>query len=105
MMKRLEIKIHDSTFQYLCSLYQTVHEPYGELDFFRWQNVRNPEFNVIFHHFKVSFHTQIDFFWLQNKNDSWYNSAGTADVQRPAGQEYFVGSETSLRLYYDFTAI
>ena len=27
-------------------LYQTTHEPYGLLDFFRWENVCNPEFNV-----------------------------------------------------------
>jgi len=87
-------------------LYQTVHEPYGELDFFRWQNVRNPEFNVIFSPTaKFRFTPQVDFFWLQSKNDSWYNSAGTVVRTKLTGvRNPYVGTETSLRFYYDFTA-
>jgi len=87
-------------------LYQSVHEPYGEMDFFRWENMRNPEFNIIFSPTdKFRFTPQIDFFWLQSKNDSWYNSAGTAlRTQISGDRSYYVGSEASLRFYYDFTA-
>jgi hypothetical protein len=86
-------------------LYQTVHEPYGELDFFRWENMRNPEFNIIFSPTeKFHFTPQIDFFWLQSKNDSWYNSSGTAIRTKTTGhRSYYVGSEASIRFYYDFT--
>ena len=70
----------------------------------RWENMRNPEFNIIFSpNEKFRFTPQIDFFWLQSKNDSWYNSAGTA--VRPINNKAhnYVGSESSLRFYYDFT--
>ncbi|MDE1919989.1 MAG: alginate export family protein [Candidatus Omnitrophica bacterium] len=86
-------------------LYQTVHEPYGEMDFFRWENMRNPELNVVFSPTKkLRFKPQIDFFWLQSKNDSWYDSSGTALRTMTSGhRSYYVGSETSLRFFYDFT--
>lgn len=85
-------------------LYQSVHEPYGEIDFFRWENMRNPEFNIIFSPTeKFSFTPQIDFYWLQSKNDSWYNSSGTALRTKTSGdRRYYVGSEVSIRFYYDF---
>jgi hypothetical protein len=93
---------HNNTF---VPLYQTVHEPYGELDFFRWENMRNPEFNIIFSPTeKFRFTPQIDFFWLQSKNDSWYNSSGTVIRTVTKGdRSYYVGSEVSIRFYYDFT--
>jgi len=86
-------------------LYQTVHEPYGEMDFFRWENVRNPEFNMVFSPTeKFRFKPQVDFFWLQSKNDSWYNSSGTAIRTATSGKRsYYVGSEASIRFFYDFT--
>ncbi|MDE2221496.1 MAG: alginate export family protein [Candidatus Omnitrophica bacterium] len=86
-------------------LYQTVHAPYGEMDFFRWENMRNPELNVQFSPIKkFRFTPQVDFFWLQSKNDSWYNSSGTAVRTKTSGKRsYYVGSEASLRFYYDFT--
>jgi len=86
-------------------LYQSVHEPYGEIDFFRWENMRNPEFNIIFSPTeKFRFTPQIDFYWLQSKNDSWYNASGTALRTKTSGdRSYYVGSEASIRFYYDCT--
>ena len=86
-------------------LYQSTHEPYGLLDFFRWQNVRNPEISATFSPTeKLKFTPQADFFWLNSKFDSWYNSSGTAVRSKTSGDRgYFVGSEFSLRIYYDFT--
>ena len=96
---------NDSVSNTFVPLYQTTHEPYGLLDFFRWQNVRNPEFNVIFFPTeKFRFIPQVDFFWLESKSDSWYNSSGTAVRTKTSGEgNYYVGSEASLRVYYDFT--
>ena len=84
-------------------LYQTTHEPYGLLDFFRWENMRNPEISTTFSPTdKFRFTPQADFFWLQSKFDSWYNSSGTAVRSETSGNRgYFVGIELSLRVYYD----
>lgn len=94
---------NDSTNNTFNPLYQTTHEPYGQLDLFRWQNVRNPEIGMTFAPTeKFRFTPQADFFWLQSKSDSWYNSSGTVVRTKLAGdRDCFVGSELSLRLYYD----
>lgn len=94
---------NDSTNNTFNPLYQTTHEPYGQLDFFRWQNMRNPEVSMTFAPTeKFRFTPQADFFWLKSKFDSWYNSTGTAVRSKTTGDRgYFVGSELSLRLYYD----
>lgn len=85
-------------------IYQSTHEPYGLLDFFRWQNVHNPEISTTFSPTeKFKFTPQADFFWLNSKFDSWYNSSGTALRSKISGERgYYVGSELSLRVYYDF---
>lgn len=86
-------------------LYQNIHGPYGLMDFFRWENIRNPELSVTFFPTdKFSFRPQMDFFWLESKNDAWYNASGAIVRTRPAGGKCssYVGSEASLRFYYDF---
>ena len=46
----------------------------------------------------------MNFFWLQSRFDSWYNSSGTALRSQTSGERGgFVGDELSLRVYYDFT--
>lgn len=94
---------NDSVTNTFNPIYQSTHEAYGQLDFFRWQNVRNPEISATFSPAeKFKFTPQADFFWLQSKFDSWYNSSGTAVRSKTSGDRgYFVGSEVSLRLYYD----
>ncbi len=86
-------------------LYQSTHTPYGQMDFFRWQNIRNPEVGVQFSATKkLKITPQADFFWLESKSDSWYNSSGTAVRTKTSGdRNYFVGSELSLRANYDWT--
>ena len=95
---------NDSVSNTFIPLYQSTHAPYGLLDFFRWQNMRNPEINVTFSPTeKFRFTPQIDFYWLQSKFDSWYNSSGTAVRSKTSGErQYYVGSELSLRASYDF---
>jgi len=86
-------------------LYQSTHEPYGIIDLFRWENLRNPEVSTCFSPTeKFKFTPQADFFWLQNKNSPWYSSSGTAFRSKTSGKRNsFVGTELSLRGYYALT--
>jgi len=98
-------KSADSVNNTFIPLYQSTHDPYGLMDFFRWENMHNPEFSVILSPTdKFRFRPQVDFFWLDSKNDSWYNSSGTVLRTRPARGKCssYVGSEASVRFYYDF---
>ena len=86
-------------------LYQSTHEPYGIMDFFRWENMRNPELSMTFYPTeKFRFSPQVDLFWLDSVNDAWYNSSGTVVRKKTTGdRSFYVGSEASLRFYYDFS--
>ena len=94
---------NDSSNNSFPPIYQSTHEPYGLLDFFRWQNVRNPELSTTFSpNDKFKFTPQADLLWLQSKFDFWSNSSGTAMRSKTSGdRRYFVGTELSLRTYYD----
>jgi hypothetical protein len=98
-------KSNDNRNNTFIPLYQNTHDPYGLMDFFRWENMRNPEMSVTFSPTeKFSFRPQVDFFWLDSTNDSWYNSLGTVIRSKPATDKcsFYVGSEASMRFYYDF---
>ncbi|MFZ2385404.1 MAG: alginate export family protein [Candidatus Omnitrophota bacterium] len=98
-------KANDNRNNTFIPFYQSTHDPYGLMDFFRWENMRNPELSVTFSPTgKFSFRPQVDFFWLDSKNDAWYNSSGTVLRTRPARGKCssYVGSEASVRFYYDF---
>ena len=86
-------------------LYQTTHDPYGLMDFFRWENMHNPEVSVTFFPMeKLRLIPQVDFFWLDSKYDFWYNSSGQALRTNLTGvKSSYVGCETSLRVGYDFS--
>lgn len=95
---------NDSINNTFIPLYQSTHEPYGQLDFFRWQNIRNAEASLtISPTEKLKFTPQIDLFWLQSKFDNWYNSSGGNMRTKTSGDRgYYIGSELSLRMYYEF---
>jgi hypothetical protein len=85
-------------------LYQSTHEPYGLMDFFRWENMREAALNVSLSPAKkLKFTPQTNFFWLMSTNDSWYDSTGTAFRTKTTGRRsHYVGQEISLRAAYDF---
>ena len=86
-------------------LYQSTHDPYGLMDFFRWQNMRNLELGTtLYLTEKLKLIPQVDFFWLMTTNDSWYDSGGTAVRSMPTKGliKHYVGEEISLRASYDF---
>lgn len=98
-------KLSGETNNTFVPLYQTTHDPYGIMDFFRWQNMHNPEVSVTFFPTeKLRLIPQVDFFWLDSKYDSWYNSSGTVLRANTTGvKSSYVGCETSLRAGYDVT--
>ncbi len=84
-------------------LYQSTHDPYGLMDFFRWQNMRELALNTTLTLTKkLKITPQVNFLWLASKYDSWYNSSGTALRTKTTGdRNYHVGDEVSLRIYYE----
>lgn len=84
-------------------LYQSTHEPYGIMDFFRWQNLREAALNVSLSPYKKwKVIPGINFFWLDSKWDSWYNSSGSRVRTDASGQaNTFVGEEASVVVKYD----
>lgn len=94
---------NDSVNNTFVPLYQSTHAPYGLMDLFRWQNMRNPEVSLAFSPTgKLKVTPQADFFWLQSKFDNWYNSSGGNVRAKTSGERgYYVGSEVSLRAAYE----
>ena len=90
---------NDSVNNTFVPLYQSTHAPYGLMDLFRWQNMRNPEVSLTFSPMeKLKVTPQADLFWLQSKFDNWYNSSGGNVRTKTSGERgYYVGSEVSLR--------
>jgi len=84
-------------------LYQSTHDPYGLMDFFRWQNMREVALKLDASPMaKWKFTPQVNFFWLENKNDSWYSSSGSVIRSKTSGErDSYVGTEASLRAYYE----
>lgn len=94
----------DSTSNTFVPLYQSTHDPYGLLDMVRWQNIRNLETAVtVSPTDKIKLTPQANFIWLDSKKDAWYNSSG-GTVRSNAGgaPASYIGTELSLRGFYNF---
>jgi hypothetical protein len=94
---------NDSVNNTFVPLYQTTHEPYGIMDFFRWENMREISLNVnLSVTNKLKLIPQMNFFWLMSTNDSWYDSTGSALRTDNSGlRSHYVGQEVSLRASYE----
>ena len=77
-------------------LFQSTHEPYGIIDFFRWQNVKEIACSLDFTPLKDRIKGSLQYhrFYLDETEDAWYNSAGkkirkgtSADVSNYVGDE------------------
>ncbi|MDD5561738.1 MAG: alginate export family protein [Candidatus Omnitrophica bacterium] len=84
-------------------LYQTTHDPYGLMDFFRWENMREISLNVnLCVTNKLKLTPQVNFFWLMSTNDSWYDSTGAVLRTDSSGlRSHYAGQEVSLRASYE----
>ncbi|MFH1853890.1 MAG: alginate export family protein [Candidatus Omnitrophota bacterium] len=94
---------NDSKTNTFISYYQTTHDPYGLMDFFRWQNMREIAISLNLHPNKKTRTTSsINCFWLDEKRDSWYKSSGSKFRTAANGDvSGFAGAEASSVLAYD----
>jgi hypothetical protein len=94
---------NDSTNNTFIPLYQSTHEPYGLMDFFRWENMREIALSVnLSVTNKLKLIPQVNFFWLMSTNDSWYSSTGAVLRTASSGlRSHYVGQEASLRASYE----
>lgn len=94
---------NDSTNNTFIPLYQNTHEPYGLMDFFRWENMREVALSLnLSLTNKLKLIPQVNFFWLMSTNDSWYSSTGAVLRTDNTGlRSHYVGQEISLRSIYD----
>jgi len=93
----------DSANNTFIPLYQTTHDPYGLMDFFRWQNMREVAtiLNLSVTN-KLKVIPQVNFFWLMSTNDAWYDSTGAVLRNVSKGRRsHYVGQEVSLRSIYE----
>lgn len=96
-------KIGDGRNNTFIPLYQSTHDPYGIMDFFRWENMREAALEVSLNPFeKYQLIMRTNFFWLASNKDSWYNSSGTKLRTDTTGDvSSYVGQELSLVMKYD----
>ncbi len=93
---------HDTKTNTFISLYQSTHEPYGIMDFFRWQNMQEVALSINFNpQKKLSLTSSINCFWLDEKRDSWYRADGSRlRTSVNPDVDDFIGKEISLVLKY-----
>ncbi len=86
------------------SYYQTTHAPYGLMDFFRWQNMREIALSVnLTPSPDICVTPSINCFWLDEKRDSWYKSSGSKiRTSNTSEVDDFVGAEFSCIVTYKF---
>jgi len=93
----------DSVNNTFIPLYQVTHDPYGIMDFFRWENMKEAALEVSaspFKDWKLTGGTS--YFWLARVRDSWYDSAGKKLRTSAAGTAgAYVGQEAWLTAKYD----
>lgn len=96
-------KVSDNKTNTFIPLYQSTHEPYGIMDFFRWQNMHEAAIDITLSpHKKLKVIPAMNFFWLYSNKDSWYNSSGTKLRTNTSGNAaYYVGQEVSVRVQYN----
>ncbi len=85
-------------------LFQSTHDPYGLIDFFRWQNVKECAFFMDFVPIKNRLNGSLQYhrYYLDDTSDSWYNSSGNKIRTSAVGQHVsdYVGDEVDLRMNY-----
>ena len=96
---------NDSKSNTFIPLFQSTHGPYGIIDFFRWENMKEGAVSVCLSpNVKFQITPELHFYWLDSIHDSWYNSSGTKLRTGTKGNESsYVGSEASIWARYDLS--
>lgn len=96
----------DSVNNVFIPLYQSTHDPYGVMDLFRWQNMKEGALEVSAKPVKaLKLTAGLNYFWLAQAKDSWYDSSGKKLRTRAAGTAgTYVGREASLLAKWEMCA-
>ena len=96
-------KAADSVNNTFVPLFQAPHDPYGLMDFFRWQNMKEAALELSVKPAKaLKLTAGTSYFWLAQNRDSWYDSSGKKLRTNAAGTAgAYVGREASLVAKYD----
>lgn len=97
--------LHDGRAGTFNPLYQTTHDPYGILDLFRWQNMREIALGVDLAPTKTTkLNLQAHRYNLDSTRDAWYDSGGKA-LRRASGgtASDLVGDEASIVWKWKFS--
>ena len=92
-------KASDSANNTFVPLYQAPHDPYGQMDLFRWQNMKEAALELSVKPVKaLKLTAGTNYFWLAKVRDSWYDSAGKKlrTLATTASAGAYVGQEVSL---------
>jgi len=95
----------DGTSKTFDPLYQSTHDPYGLIDFFRWQNMEEFALFLDFTPIKDRMKGSLQYhrYNLPETNDAWYGSGGSKiryDKNKSKYASDYVGSEVDLVLKY-----
>lgn len=94
----------DGRYQTFKPLYGTTHSPFGQIDFFRWQNIHTMSGVVqVTPWSTVDVMVEYDAFWLASIHDKWVNSSGETigkTVAVGSDKSSFAGHELELRVSY-----
>lgn len=84
-------------------LFQTCHDPYGTIDFFRWQNLQHMGL-ILDATFSPTVKTSLQYhrYYLADSDDAWYNASGRVLRRDRSGKaDDYVGDEVDFVLKYD----
>jgi hypothetical protein len=94
----------DGRYQTFKPLFGSTHSPYGQIDFFRWQNIHTLGGSVQATPWStLDIMVEYDAFWLASIHDKWVNSSGEAIGKTVAvGQDKssFAGHEIDVKASY-----
>lgn len=97
-------KASDSVNNTFVPLFQAPHDPYGVMDLFRWQNMKEIALELSAKPVKaLKLTAGTNYFWLAQNRDSWYDASGKKLRTNAAGTAgAYVGREASFVAKYDF---
>lgn len=94
----------DGTYQTFSPLFGTSHAPFGQIDFFRWQNIHTVRGAASVKPVgKVDVLVEYNAFWLPSIHDKWVNSAGeqvAAAIPTTQSKSSFAGHEFDVKVSY-----
>lgn len=94
---------NDGTSKTFDPLFQTTHDPYGLIDFFRWQNMEEFALCLDFTPIKARMKGSLQYhrYYLAETKDAWYNASGKKIRYDKTGHASdYVGDEVDLVLNY-----